>query len=483
MALLQALISFISKSAGKILNAVFGWAVVALFGQTAPKQHMLLTVLVAMAALWPLLLVGIVIPKIATMVLAFVPVSDEFPTWVVRIVWIVLSLAVPVTVGLVIAAKAPPGTPPESALTRVLRGIPVTMGIAGAFLLMFITVPALRIASALRGRKDEHVPLITSGDEYVRAADEIDRILERHELDAIRTDPSWWLAAPSTLLQKLGGKSLRGYFPSKLAYWKGTDLEIALYPSDILIRGKNKQTAWTHGLLDETFAEGPGLMTHDAAAQEIEKEIHRIWAVYRERPRDHVNSKALAARLDDVAADIGRLKVEYEQWQIVYRKAVQLGRALRGQAQLLQGTSKAREEIMAEEHEREALVPRPHADAPTGQLVGDLLKQSTELMKKELELAKAELRSDFKREIAAAKGLGVAGVCALCGLNLLLVAAVFGLATMMPGWAAALIVAGVVLAIGTVFGLIGWSKRVKTPLEKTQKTLKEDVQWAKERMA
>jgi uncharacterized membrane protein YqjE len=138
---------------------------------------------------------------------------------------------------------------------------------------------------------------------------------------------------------------------------------------------------------------------------------------------------------------------------------------------------------MAEEHELEAMVPRPHADEPTGQLIGDLVKNTTALVKKEVELATAELRSDMKREVAAAKGLGIAGVCALLGLNMLLVAAAFGLATVMPGWAAAAIVAAVVLAIGTVAGLIGWSKRVKKPLERTQKTLKEDVKWAKERMA
>src|SRR5688572_28480039 len=113
MALLQALIAYIGKSAGKILNAIFGWAVIALFGRTAPRQHMVLTGLVAMAAAWPLLLLGIAFPKIAALVIAFVPVSDQVPTWAVRIVWIVLALAVPMTIGLVIASKAPPGSARE----------------------------------------------------------------------------------------------------------------------------------------------------------------------------------------------------------------------------------------------------------------------------------------------------------------------------------------------------------------------------------
>jgi hypothetical protein len=34
VAILQAILSLIAKSAGKALNAIFGWAVLALFGQT-----------------------------------------------------------------------------------------------------------------------------------------------------------------------------------------------------------------------------------------------------------------------------------------------------------------------------------------------------------------------------------------------------------------------------------------------------------------
>src|SRR5207248_2726066 len=63
MAILQALISLIARSAGKILNAAFGWAVLALFGRTSPKEQTLLSAVVAAAAAWPFLLAGVVFPK------------------------------------------------------------------------------------------------------------------------------------------------------------------------------------------------------------------------------------------------------------------------------------------------------------------------------------------------------------------------------------------------------------------------------------
>ena len=344
MALLQALISFISRSAGKILNAIFGWAVVALFGRTSPKQHMVLTVLIAMAAFWPLLLVGVIAPRIASLVLAFAPIPEAVPSWTIRLVWIGLALSVPIIVGTVVAAKAPPGSPPESGLKRLARGFPITLGIAGAFLLMFITVPVLRIISILRGRKDEHVPLITEAEEYDRAVEDIDALIERHGIVAHRSEPSWWLSGPSTVLRKLGGKALRGFAPARLGYWIGPKLEIALYPSDILIRGVPKQLAYTHGIIAEAFADGPGVMTYNPEAQDLERQIQDVWSAWRVNPRAHTDSKALLSRLNDIARDLAQLNVKSDEWQIVYRKAVQLGRALRGEPQLLAATLPRREE-------------------------------------------------------------------------------------------------------------------------------------------
>jgi hypothetical protein len=344
MVIIQALFSFLSKMAGKVLNAIFGWAVVALFGRSSSKQQMLLTGLVGAAAAWPLLLAGIAFPKVAALVLAFVPFSSRIPSLAVRVAWMVLSLAVPIAVGLVVASKAPPGSPRESFAKRVWRGFPITAGIAGAFSLMFIVVPALRVISMVRGRQDEHVPMLTTGAGYDRVATMIDEILQRHGLQAKRTTPSWWLMAPSRILGALGGASLRGFMPAELAYWLGPDLELALYPSDLLIRGAKAKAAWAHGVLAEGLTHGPGLQTLDAKAQEIEQEIRRVWAELDKGERTNASTKesarhrdqsSLLARLGEIAQSLGKIAVPYDDWQVLYRETVQLDRALHGEAQLL----------------------------------------------------------------------------------------------------------------------------------------------------
>jgi uncharacterized membrane protein YqjE len=127
----------------------------------------------------------------------------------------------------------------------------------------------------------------------------------------------------------------------------------------------------------------------------------------------------------------------------------------------------------------------PLRQMPTKDLVTELARKASALARKEVELAKAEVKADVHSSVRMAEGLGVAGVCALVALELLLVALVFALAEggVMPGWAAALLVAAVVLAVGTAAGLWGWARRVRKPLDTTRRSVKENVRWAKDRIA
>jgi hypothetical protein len=83
------------------------------------------------------------------------------------------------------------------------------------------------------------------------------------------------------------------------------------------------------------------------------------------------------------------------------------------------------------------------------------------------------------------KLFGAAALLALFALNLVLLALVLALAAWLPlpGWAVALGLGTLLLALAAVLGGVGWSRRVQAPLDLTRKTVKEDMQWAKERLA
>jgi uncharacterized membrane protein YqjE len=120
----------------------------------------------------------------------------------------------------------------------------------------------------------------------------------------------------------------------------------------------------------------------------------------------------------------------------------------------------------------------PLAEASTAELVGRLAEEAKELVKKEVDLAKSELRSEWKSELKMAAGFAVTAVLAFVALNLLFVALVLALEETFPDGVSALAVAAGTLVIAGAAGAIGWAYRVRKLLPRTQRTLKEDAQWA-----
>lgn len=104
-----------------------------------------------------------------------------------------------------------------------------------------------------------------------------------------------------------------------------------------------------------------------------------------------------------------------------------------------------------------AEVPLPDPkDASTGELIGQLSDQVTRLVRDEVRLAQAEVTRKAKRFGIGAGLFGGAGLMALLGVTALLVALILGIATTgLPGWVAAIIVAGGLFLIAGVLALLG----------------------------
>lgn len=124
-------------------------------------------------------------------------------------------------------------------------------------------------------------------------------------------------------------------------------------------------------------------------------------------------------------------------------------------------------------------------DRPTAELLRELSQQTTELVRQEMELAKAEVAEKGRRAgmgVGMFGGAGVFGAGAFAALTTAIIAA---LALAMDLWIAALIVAAVYAAVAAVLALRGKQKveEAGPPVpEQAQQSVKEDVQWAKTRM-
>jgi uncharacterized membrane protein len=120
-----------------------------------------------------------------------------------------------------------------------------------------------------------------------------------------------------------------------------------------------------------------------------------------------------------------------------------------------------------------------------GQLFGDLSRQLGTLVRKEIELARTEMttRATAVSRDAAMLGVGAAALYAaflgaMVAVSLLLIDA--GLTP----WVSALLVAVVVAIVGGALVARGRSALAQTGIapQQTIETLKEDAQWAKERV-
>jgi hypothetical protein len=124
---------------------------------------------------------------------------------------------------------------------------------------------------------------------------------------------------------------------------------------------------------------------------------------------------------------------------------------------------------------------RPRAMS-TRELIAEILNKAATLAKKEVELARAELKADLLSQVTVAKSLALAAVLTLLALNMLLVALVAAVGAYMPLWLAALLIAGILLLIAGILGWLAWKHRLTNALAVTRRRLKEDVKWAKERL-
>ena len=120
----------------------------------------------------------------------------------------------------------------------------------------------------------------------------------------------------------------------------------------------------------------------------------------------------------------------------------------------------------------------------TAELLRRLSEQTTELARKEVELAKLELREKGRKAGIGAGLFGGAGALGFYALGAFTAFLILVLDTAMAAWLAALIVTVVYGAIAGVLALQGKTKvQEATPPvpEQAVETTKEDVEWVKTR--
>jgi membrane protein len=124
---------------------------------------------------------------------------------------------------------------------------------------------------------------------------------------------------------------------------------------------------------------------------------------------------------------------------------------------------------------------RPPGARSTVDLVRSLGSDAALLVRKEIELAKQEVKEGAASKLAGGVLLAVAGVFGLFALGFLATAGARALGLVLPLWAGFLIVGAVFLLGAGIGAAAGIRKLKEAPVGpvKTRETIKEDVEWAR----
>ncbi len=126
-----------------------------------------------------------------------------------------------------------------------------------------------------------------------------------------------------------------------------------------------------------------------------------------------------------------------------------------------------------------------HAEPSLGQLFTELTGDMSNLVRQELELAKAETMQKVSKATRSIILMVAGGLLAYAGLIVLVIAAAIALGSIMPYWLSSLIMGLVVIVIGAILINSGRSSLTDLSLvpEQSVESLKEDARWAKEQVS
>ena len=128
------------------------------------------------------------------------------------------------------------------------------------------------------------------------------------------------------------------------------------------------------------------------------------------------------------------------------------------------------------------MVPSRPTQETWSELVAGIVDDATHLFRKELELAKLEIRNDLKNLKSLLTGIAIGVIFMLLGISILCVALALALFayTTLPQWACFGLVGVVMLVAGRCFILAGTRKNKFDLIpQRTVEAVKEDIGWIK----
>jgi hypothetical protein len=335
--IIQALITTVTRSAGKIFNMAFGWATIMLFGKVPQDRQRILTLLAGGSLVWMVAVVGVLVPQFATWLFALV----TLPSWVrdewIRLAMLAGTILTPPLIGAASMFVIDPATRPQGVRAKaaaVLRGYPYAFGLAITLVMMVVFAPIMHIRSMIRRWKVAHVAVIVEPENYLTVVDEIQAALRTAGYDTTQTPASWMLRLPMRILTTFARSGLGNLVSDNLTTLRSDRVEVALYPADLVVRGREGDVARIRAVIAQHLTFVAAYMTWTAEANALEDRLRTLW--------DHMKEgeagvpRAERAEMRSIEQAMSKAELPYEEWEVLFREKLVVER---GMLQVLAGVT------------------------------------------------------------------------------------------------------------------------------------------------
>ena len=340
MAFLAALVAFGSRFASKVLTTALGWASTLLFGRVPGSRQILLLGITFGSVIWVVMLIGLIVPSVGAFLLLLIPPQTVIPEAVIRLLMLIGVLVVPGVVGaMTLLLGTGEARTARGTVVAIARGYPLTLLLA--VLLVFLAGLAIwrKGASLVRRWNDAHVPMVVKPGAYEQVANDLDEALSAAGLDLATEDAPASMSLPAKWLTAVAGRGSSSLVPDRMVRLRGPDLDILIYPMDVLISGQGRAVVRARAAIASRLTTSAAPLTVSAEAQGIEDRLRVLATGSADGTSPNAGppvrpayDDAAQAELERIDRDLARIEIPYDEWEVLYRQRLQVERDLRAGA-------------------------------------------------------------------------------------------------------------------------------------------------------
>jgi len=316
MAILAPMFALLGRFVGRLLTTTLGWASILLFGRVPQDRQVWLAVLTFGSIAWVVTAAGVLVPVLAVFLLTAIPLPSWIQQDIVRIVMLVAALVLPAVLGAVALLIADPADRPRgrAMLASVARGYLLAPALAITLVVLTVAGVVRKLDSAIHRRTDAHLPMIVRPTRYEALVADVESSL-RPALVTGRRPGSRVLTIPARMLAAIAQGGIRRLVPDQLIELVGPTITVSIYPADLAMSGSKEAVAHARAVVTRDVRSKDAWFTTTKEAQAIEDRLVAL----EERHR-----MPTAEELDVVDRQLIALSVSQEEWEVVYRRRLQL---------------------------------------------------------------------------------------------------------------------------------------------------------------